>query len=155
MSVERLGDGTAKHITAVVAGILLAGSAVGLAIAPEVNRDHPATELGGFFGTAAQVIAALVVALALFQSGPSPVAGHGARRFLSPWIFPVLGLGLVASVAGLSPALPTCLYAWIFGIVVGTGTSALASTLLVGAGNLEAQRKQGVRDRAGELDPDA
>jgi hypothetical protein len=100
-------------------------------------------------------MAALIVALALFQSGPSPAAGHGARKFLSLWVFPLLGIGLTASVARLSESLPASVYQWLFAVVVGTGSTALASTLLVGVGNLQAQRKQALKDQASHLDPGA
>jgi hypothetical protein len=100
-------------------------------------------------------MAALIVALALFQSGPTPAAGHGARRFLSPWVFPMLGVGLVAALAGLSRSLPDCVYQWLFAVAVGSGSAALVSTLLVGAGNLHAQRQQANTERAESLDPDS
>jgi hypothetical protein len=129
----------------------LVGTAVGAATAPDVNDQGGAAALAGFFGTSAQVLAALIVALALFQSGPSQVAGHGARRFLSMWLFPVLGVGLIASVSGLSEFLSPWIYRWLFGLVVGAGLSALGSTLLVGAGNLHAQREQAVEEQARRL----
>jgi hypothetical protein len=136
-----------------VLALFALGGILGFALAPDTNDRHPPAELSDFFSSCAQVMAGLVVALALFQSGPSPAAGHGARRFLSLAVFPLLGLGLFAALAGLSQSLPHCLYRVLFAVVVGTGTAAAVSTLLVGAGNLHAQRQQALEEQADELDP--
>jgi hypothetical protein len=141
----------AEHIDRTVILTSLGGAVAGFALAPDLGRDLSPADLTGFFGTAAQVLVTLVVALALFQSGPSPAAGHGARRFLSMWVFPVLGIGVIASAAGLSESLPLWLYPWLFAVVVGAGLSSLGSTLLVGAGNLRAQREQALQERAESL----
>jgi hypothetical protein len=127
--------------------------ALGYAFSPRVDDRHPPVELADFFGSSAQVMAALIVALALFQSGSSAAAGHGARQFLSLALFPLLGVGLAAALAGLIRSLPTCLYAWMFGVVVGAGATALLATVLVGVANIHAQRRQGIREITDELDP--
>lgn len=126
----------------------------GFLVAPAHDASDPQAELADFFGAAAQVIAALVVALALFQSGPSAAAGQGARRFLSLSLFPLLGVGLAAALAGLTPSLPACAYRWLFAAVVGAGSAAVFATLLVGAGNLTVQRREGIKEVEERLDPD-
>jgi hypothetical protein len=146
-----IGDVISERINTAVGLTGLCGTILGLALAPDIDRDHPPGALVGFFGTSAQVLAALVVALALFQSGPTPAAGHGARRFLSMWMFPFLGVGLIASVSGLSESLPLWLYRWLFALVVGAGLSVVGATLLIGAGNLQAQREQAVQEQAERL----
>jgi hypothetical protein len=116
----------------------------------QAGQDRHA-ELAGLFGTSAQVLAGLLVALALLQAGGSAVTAHRARRFLSVWTFPLLGIGIASSVAGLIESFPTEAYPWLFAITVGVGVSTLACTLAVGVENLRAQRDAGLITHVTEL----
>jgi len=151
-TAAKIGVGAVLAILAVVA-------TVGAWLA--APRGHQlGSHLGQFFGASAQVLAALLVALALFQSS-SVLAGRSARRFLSPAAFPMLGAGLVASLLGLLTSLGEDIYRVLFALTVGTGLAGLVSVLLVGTANVRGQALDeldanlaAIRAKAHELDPD-
>lgn len=86
-----------------------------------------------FFGTAAQVLAALLVTMALSQTAGSDTEVRVVR--------PVLGLAVVAAGVGelaavvalsLNPSLPSSLQALVFSLTISAGSTALLSVILVG-----------------------
>lgn len=157
MSRRAKADSPRSPVTAwlvLLAVVIVAGARV---VAP--SGDGLGRELEAFFGASAQVLATLLVALALFQ-GATVLAGRHARKFLSLAVFPLIGLGLAASLAGLLDGLSADAYRWLFAITVGTGGAALVSVLMVGGANIRGQNldevqetMEAIRAHAKALDP--
>ena len=146
-----------------IAGLLppvvaVAGCAAALTVLrPTVGESFP-DDFSQFFGTSAQVIATLLVALALekaaFQSATSPSATIAGR-----WGLVFVALGAVAAVTALSTRLPADVYAAAFAVTVGAGIAALLSVVLAGwrtiaTGAREAEIEK-FRQLAAEGDPGA
>jgi hypothetical protein len=144
----------ADHVTGLVLALAVLTGGAGYVLGDDVGGQDPAAALNAFFSASAQVMAGLLIALALFQSGPTAAAGHEARRFLSRAVFPMLGLGVVAALVGVVNGLSDWDYRAAFAIVVGAGAASLTTTLMVGAANIRAQRRQAIQEVAVELDPD-
>jgi hypothetical protein len=100
---------------------------VGTVLAP---GDLDRGDYGGFFGTSAQVIATVLVALAL----EARAALVEVRFALLTIVY--VAVGLTAAVAGLLPSLPDALYEWLVGFTIAGGAGALISTLLLAAWSL-------------------
>jgi hypothetical protein len=79
----------------------------------------------GFFGTSAQVIATLFIALAL----EARAALVDVRFAVATVLY--VALGLIASVVALLPSLPAALYDWLLALTLAGGLGALTSTLLI------------------------
>jgi hypothetical protein len=108
----------------VVAGASTAYVVLNDPVGPEFLRDH-----SGFFQTAAQVQAGIIVAFALTQYGDD-VAARAVRPAVALAV--LLGsLGLLSSVAGTTPLLPDDLVLVVFAVAIAGGTSSLLSLVLV------------------------
>jgi hypothetical protein len=124
----------------------VAAYVIGLVIAPAIESDVDQQRWSGFFGTSAQVIATLLLALAI-------EARFVSRAQLFPnarWAHIAVGyvaLGELAAVTGLSPSVAPCLYTQAFAITVGGGVGALITVVLIGARALTAE----FRDREDDL----
>jgi hypothetical protein len=103
----------------------LVGYVLGLVLAPDLTSNDRHGDFSDFFATAAQVIAALFIALALearfFKSGP----------IVSILTFSYVAIGLVSSISALSPSLPGWVYCQLFGLTLGSGLAALLAAVLV------------------------
>jgi len=89
-----------------------------------------------FFSTAAQVLAAGLIALVLEVRVFSTSRAVLARRAAVLALFFII-IGEVASVTALSPAIPSALaYRWAFALTVGAGVAFLFSLLLIAARTL-------------------
>jgi hypothetical protein len=121
-----------------VAAVAITGLAY--ALAPAVDKAHPAKDLSAFFSSLAQISATLVVAVALFE-GPlrDPVA-HRVRRRISRGSFVYLGLAVVCGLAGTLDFLGDGVYRYLLALGAGTGAAGLLMVLLVGATNIAGQR---------------
>lgn len=99
---------------------------LGLFFAP----DAPGAWSISFFGTSAQVIATVFIALALEAR-----AALVDVRFASTTVVYV-ALGLIASVTALLPGIPASGLKWLLAFTVAGGMGALASTLLIAGWSL-------------------
>lgn len=105
----------------------LATLVLALIFAPVIRPSQHA-RFENIFGTSAQVLATLLVALAV-EARALRVEDSTARRLVTGWTLGMLALGLVASVVALNPALTTCAYRVLFGLTMAAGIGALLSVL--------------------------
>lgn len=129
-------------------------SAVAVALAPDVTKAHPASDLSAFFSSLAQISATLVVAIALFQGPLSDPVAHRVRRLISRAAFLYLGVAVICGVAGSIGSLGAEIYPYLFGVGAGTGTAGLLTVLQVGAANIAEQRASAAAEQGGKLGAD-
>lgn len=108
--------------------------------APAIPKDGPPDWLLNFNGTIAQIIATLVIALAL-EARYVYMAKWAAISTVS-----YVAVGLAAAAAGISPGLPHSTYRHLFALEIGGGLGALIA-VVVTAGRaisreIDQQRKQ-------------
>ena len=109
-----------------LAGAVVCGVLAGLS-SPNVSHGEALESLNSLFGTTAQVIAALFVALAVGARYVKEIRAMTAALAL---LF--MAVGLVAAVMGTSTGLPHKLYPVLLGVTVGGGLGGLATVLVVG-----------------------
>ena len=102
-------------------------------LAPDVDSAAQHGAFVDFFATSAQVIAALMVALAI----ESRLAVR--HRVLAIVTALCLSLGEISAVAALSPSLPDASYRWLFVFTVGGGSGAMVAAVIIGAQTLVAE----------------
>lgn len=120
------------------------------ALGPQVDAKHPAGDLGAFFSSAASVLAAVLIALALLSVMP-PVVGIKVHIVVS-WTTPTwLAIGVVAALTGLVPRLNHTTYRVCFGATVGASLWLLIVVLRIAKINLSAQYTAAVAERAALL----
>jgi hypothetical protein len=116
-----------------VVGVPAAASAVVLVLAFIVAPDiDPGTDHGRFsnlFGTTAQVIATLIVALAFEARALKEERDANVRRLVATVTVGYAALGGIASVVALNPELPGCMYRPLFAIAMAGGLGALLTVL--------------------------
>ncbi len=126
--VELLGptvDLARPYVLWVPIVVAVAGFLLGLHWAPDIPKTGPPSWLGAFFGTAAQVIVTLLIALAL-------QARYGITRLLPAVLIPLyVAIGVVSAVAGTSHSLPLGAYKWLFALTMAGGLGALASAVIL------------------------
>jgi hypothetical protein len=118
--------------------------AVAYVVAPDFDTVAQRDRLSDFFGTSAQIIATLLVAVALFQGLSSADASYRVRRFLTWRTFAYIALSEIAAIAGLVQVLPPCGYTVAFVATLGFGAGALIAVLVAGLENIGAQRQDAV-----------
>ena len=110
----------------------LAGSAA-WTFAPDLDSASQHEAFSPFFATAAQVIAAVLVALAV-------EARLAVRHELLAITSAIcLATGGVSAVAALSPVLPDFAYSWLFAGTVAGGTGAMFAAIVIGSQTLIAE----------------
>jgi hypothetical protein len=117
--------------------VAVAGYVAGLTIlGPKINKAFP-TDFHQFFSTSAQVIATLLVVLAVeqavFESEMAPTTKLAAQ-----WGLVFVALGEVAAVLALSVRLSEEPYRQAFAVTVGSGLAALVAVVLTGWRRLSA-----------------
>jgi hypothetical protein len=127
--------------------LALLAFALGLAAAPERMADNDRHEqFAPLFGTAAQVIATLFIALAL-------EARNGMVNVRLAFVtVAYVGVGLVAAFFAGSPSIPGCAYAWLLAFTAMGGTGALASTMVIAYWSLtrRERRTAAMADQSGD-----
>lgn len=119
--------------------IALAAALAAWLFAPEIATLKQHESFVDFFATSAQVIAAVLIALAV-------EARLVVRSvFLAVVAACSVAIGEVSAIAALSPSLPEDLYRWLFALTVGGGLGGLVTAIVVGAQAL-ADRRDAVRD---------
>jgi hypothetical protein len=122
--------------------------------APSID-DHNHGEFSTLYGTAGQIIATLLVALAL-EARALPLEFGNARRLVAGFTLTYVGVGLVASVVALNGSLPSCAYEPLFALAMGGGAGALLSVLMIAYRIVDAEfdaRRRRIR-RPGSRDED-
>jgi len=104
---------------------------VALALAPDIHQGADHGRFGNLFGTTAQVIATLVVALA-FEARALRREEMTLRRLTATITLTYVALGGTASVVALNPGLPECVYGPLFAIAMAGAAGALLSVLAIG-----------------------
>jgi hypothetical protein len=126
------------YLVAVPFAVAVAGYVAGLSLSPEIDNDVEHARWTGFFGTAAQVTATLLVVLAVegrLASRTEMFARLGGAVLTVGYV----AVGIVAAVAGLSPSLSGAQYRHLFAITVAGGAGALFSVVLIGARALRSE----------------
>jgi hypothetical protein len=117
---------------------LLAGLAVGLIAgtsAPDGLADNARyAEWKDVYGTCAQVIATLLVALVVEAHSPFVRTGALAVRVCTSLAGVLLGIAGLSAVVGLSPSLPGCVYPVLLGLAVGGTAAGLTAVVVLGVG---------------------
>jgi uncharacterized membrane protein YgaE (UPF0421/DUF939 family) len=99
-------------------------SLVAWLFAPDLGSFRQHSAFADFFATCAQVIAALMIALAI-------EAQVVVRRLhLAVVTAASVAIGEVAAIAALSPMLPPWSYRWLFAVTIGGGVGALVAVLM-------------------------
>jgi hypothetical protein len=116
---------------------------VALLIAPDLSGGN-STRFGSFFATSAQVVAALLVVLAVGVTAASFRGLDLRRRDL------IAGMSegcvaLVAALTALSPSLPSWVYEPCFAVTVAGGLGSLITVLMLGVKAID-QAKQGATE---------
>jgi hypothetical protein len=101
-------------------------------LAPDLHASAQHEAFKDFFTTAAQVIAALLVALAIEARF---AVQHALLAITSATC---LVVGEISAIAALSPALPDAAYSWLFVCTVAGGTGAMVAAIVIGAQALTA-----------------
>jgi hypothetical protein len=102
-------------------------------LAPTVHTDRTVFlhEYSSFLQTAAQVLIALLIALAIEVRTPKPLGDEIGIRLATVVILLMLAVGEVACLAVLSPFLPAALDRWTLYLVIASGGSAILALVLV------------------------
>lgn len=108
----------------------LAALVVAAAFAPDINTAHKASQVSSLFSTSAQVIATLLVALAL-EARALPFRELNARRLIAGGTLTYVIVGAVAAIVALNPALSSCAYQVLFALTLAGGAGALLSVLAI------------------------
>jgi hypothetical protein len=113
-----------------LAGVPLGAAVLGIAVAVIVQPDPPPLaggDFGDFFGTGAQVLAGLLIALVLEDRQNQPADPKARRLELAALV--TLVIALLAAVAGLLPAVGNRVQVGAVWLVAG-GMSCGAATLI-------------------------
>lgn len=104
-----------------------------LIVGPEVPDERGAflSDYSSFFQTAAQVLAALLIAMAVEVRAPKTVEDVVTVRPASVLMVFLLVLAELAAMAALSPFLPASLYSLELNLTISGGVAALLAVLLV------------------------
>lgn len=95
------------------------------------ERELFLREFSSFLETSAQVLAALLIALAIEARAPKSVQDTVAVRPATIMIVLLLAVAELACLAVLSPFLPAFLDRWAIYLVIASGVSAILALLLV------------------------
>jgi hypothetical protein len=123
---------------------------IAFAFAPRVTAQRPPTDLSAFFSTAATIMGAFFIALALL-SVASRLAAYTITRVAGIGTFVYLAVGVVAAGCGTIQAWPYLAYRYLFAIAVGTGAAALLTLTRIGITNLFSQVKMNTAALAQQL----
>jgi hypothetical protein len=125
----------------------------GVTVSPDIDTDVQHARWTGFFGTAAQVTATLLVVLAVegkLAAGTALMPKRGGALLTVLYI----AVGLIAAVGALSPSLSDDAYCQLFAFTVAGGVGALFSVVLIAARSLSlayTARDDAFREQVGEL----
>jgi hypothetical protein len=146
--VELLGpfaDLARPYVLWIPVVVAVVGFALGLLWAPHIPKAGPPDWLGALFGTAAQVIVTLLVALAL-------QARYGITSRLPALLIPLyVTVGVLAAVAGTSHSLPSAAYKWLFALTLAGGSGALASAAVLAVRTIRAEVTLAVAERRKDI----
>lgn len=123
---------------------------IAFAFAPRVTGQRPPGDLSAFFSTAATIMGAFFIALALL-SVASRLAAYTITRVAGVATFLYLTVGVVAAGCGTIQSWPYLAYRYIFAIAVGTGAAALLTLTRIGITNLFSQVKMNTATLAQNL----
>jgi hypothetical protein len=126
------------YLVAVPFVVAVAGYFAGLGSAPEIGSDIEHARWTGFFATAAQVTATLLVVLAVegrLAARTEMFARVGGAVLTVAYV----AFGIMAAAAGLSPSLSSWQYRQAFAITLAGGAGALFSVVLIGARALRSE----------------
>jgi hypothetical protein len=131
----------------VPAGFALLVLAAGLLLSPQIDsRNHQS--FSDVFATMAQVIATLVIALAI-EARALPIKETNLRRFVVGITLTYVGVGGAASVLGLNPSLPSCLYEPLYAVAMAGGAGGLLTVLGIASVTIEDQFRDQRREMKG------
>jgi hypothetical protein len=99
-------------------------------LAPDIGGGTVG-DYSSFFSTAAQVIVAVFIALAL-ELRQMPFDTLATRRLVIGVTLVYVALGAATACLALLPALPSTLYRWLFATTVAAGSAAVLSVLVIG-----------------------
>jgi hypothetical protein len=127
--------------------LLLAGAGFvfGLATAPAIPDAGAPGWLIGLFGTTAQIIATLFVALAL------EARWAAMPRSAAALTVGYVAVGEAAAAFGMSSQLPPEAYKWLLGLAVGGGLGGLGAAALLAYKAIAAQLDEDRERRRAEL----
>lgn len=136
-----------KPTLADLVAVAVAGLSYGFAPAAD-TAGRLAQQLGPYFGSAAQIGATLLVAIALFDRPLGDEGSARAHRHLSARTFVYLGLAIAAALTGTIAAVPDDAARILFAVTSGPGAAGLVTVLLIGRANIGAQREGNLEARA-------
>jgi hypothetical protein len=126
--------------------LAVGGSIFGVLTAPALHEGQPKPEwFPSFFNTAASVIAAVFIALAV------EARYVRANQGLAITILILVALGEIAAVSGLSGSLPLASYKWLLGVAIGCGLAALIAAIMIAGQAISADIKAIRAQRLGDL----
>ena len=125
-------------------GVVIAAAVAGF-FGPQINPGDDHQRYSDLFSTTAQVIATLLVALAL-ESGIAATHDIYLRRLVSRFTVSYVALGVGAAIIALNPSLSSCAYRILFTVAMAAGAGALLSVVAVGYYAVESEIKKTVDD---------
>jgi hypothetical protein len=128
---------TGVRILLLSLGLLVAIGILAALAAPDLGHDVTHDKYAGMFATIAQVVATLLVALAV-EARLLAAIDQRLRVATALAVVVCVGVSIAASVALMSRGLPECFYAPLFGVSVGGGLAALVMILVLAGQGLYA-----------------
>lgn len=124
------GAPTGGKLAAIQLGVAVVAAVLAFLVAPDLDSTNQHAKFVDFFATSAQVIAAVLIALAV-------EARFAVRRVVLALVTAAtVAVGEISAVAALSPSLPNWIYRWLFALTVGGGLGGLVAAIVVGAQTL-------------------
>src|SRR4051794_17242103 len=120
----------ARYVVKAPAIVALATLVAALLWAPEIHQGADHERFSNLFGTTAQVIATLVVALA-FEASALRREDTNLRRLIATVTLGYVALGGTAAVVALNPGLPESVYGPLFAVAMAGAVGALLSVLAI------------------------
>lgn len=127
---EVLGDGDRRWLVAAPLVFLALGIVASFALAPDLSSEDERKDFAPFFGTIAQLLGALLIAVVV-EARTVASLPRGLATYVASTTVLFIGVGMAASVTAMSDELPGCWYAPLFGASVSSGAAALAAVLVL------------------------
>jgi hypothetical protein len=112
---------------------------VGLLVAPDLDGASSA-RFASLFATCAQVVAALLVVIAV-EISATTFRGLDLRASDVKTGLTAGCVSVISAIAALSPSLPNAMYELAFGLAVGGAVGALGTVVMVGAKAIDQARE--------------
>jgi hypothetical protein len=117
--------------------VFVASTGLAFVFAPEVDSRHSPDRLDTFFIVASAAVAALGIALLMFQRTGKNTS---ALRFLTPFTVAYVVGGIAVSLAGVLP-LSDGVYRYLFGLTAGAVLAVLTTLALFSRTSFVGQRR--------------